>query len=118
MSHLFGGGDAAKSRALRGMNDRFTTQKLGICGWRAIRRADAKYVALAEPKVAKFGAAKAHRALKDKTKHRLKPAAGGFDDLKHLGSRELLLAQFADLAGALELPRDGRFVRLASRFWL
>src|SRR5262245_14349641 len=101
------------------MNDRFTTQKLGICGWRAISRSDAKYVALAQPEIAKLRAAKPHRVLKHDPKHRLKPAAGRTDDLQHLRGRDLLLPQFAHLARAqIELLREGRFIWLASSFWL
>src|SRR5262245_34009636 len=119
MSHLFGGTDAAKSRALRGMNDRVTTQKLGIGGWRAKSRSDAKYVPLAEPEIAELRTAKAHRVLKHDPKDRLKPAAGRTDDLQHLRGRDLLLLQFAHLARArIELVRDGRFIWLASSFWL
>ena len=45
-------------------------------------RADAEYIALAQPEIAKFCPAKAHRVLEDDPEHRLKLAARRTDGLE------------------------------------
>ena len=98
LNHLPVAGDVAYGALRIGNNKGLGEKIFAVLGRSAVYCDDAKFVALAEPKVAKFGLTDARCILQDRFENRLQVSGRRADDTQNFRCSRLLLQQRIPLA--------------------